>query len=126
MQIFESRGDTQFVKNVEVNMALIKAQHEGAEPESLDEEMLKSARDSHERVVQKEGERSLNAISTGVSLGYTLSYLGHGIESDRLLTEQMRLSLQIHGRDHDLTKRVKLLSGNSQATKGDNPISTRS
>ena len=36
-------------------------------------------------------------------------WLGHAIKGERLLAEQMKLSLQIHGQEHDPTKSVKLV-----------------
>ena len=108
IKIYEYMGDTGAAKIAEGNIARIKLQHGGTGPESLGKVRLKTRKDLHEQFVWGKGERSVNATQTGVNLAGTLSQLGHAIESERLLTKQMRLSLKIHGREHDITKQVKL------------------
>ena len=67
---------------------------------------MKNGQDLHEHLMQGKGEHSVDAITSGTLLAVTFSCIGPAIESERLLTKQMRLSLQTHGRDHDLTKSV--------------------
>ena len=102
---FSFPGNESRAKVLDGTIALMKSRHDGKRDRSSVEENLKKHRDIYEDFFRDGGESSVNAMRSGMNLVDCLTRLGHGIESERLMSKLAAISLRVNGPEHDFAKK---------------------
>ena len=101
--ILESIGNKQGVLAAESHIMEARSELERGNKEH-DEEKVEKQQALYEQYVKSYGRKDAITINAGLNLATALQHAGYTIDAERLFREQVAISKQAHGPDHQLTK----------------------